>query len=167
MDKHTLITQLNTTSNVLNANLDGITHEDSLVDPQAAGNNINWVLGHIARARNGTLELLGKGAMFPMEKYEAYDTPLTDHAKAVKMEELLSDIRAMQEPIVEGIGELSDDAATRPAPFSPRDDPNETVGSLLALLLFHEAYHTGQTGILRRTLGKPGAVEAPNQKTAG
>ncbi len=45
------------------------------------------------------------------------------------------------------------------APFSPKDDENETVGSLLAGLAFHEAYHTGQLGILRRVSGADGAVK--------
>ncbi len=34
----------------------------------------------------------------------------------------------------------------------------ETVGQRLAFLQFHEAYHIGQIGLLRRLLGKPGAI---------
>ncbi|MEO8090106.1 MAG: hypothetical protein ABI703_07410 [Gemmatimonadales bacterium] len=32
-------------------------------------------------------------------------------------------------------------------------DPDETVGSNLATLVFHQAYHVGQTGGLRRVAG--------------
>ena len=35
----------------------------------------------------------------------------------------------------------------------------EAVGSLLAGLLFHEAYHVGQTGVLRRLIGMDGALK--------
>ena len=50
------------------------------------------------------------------------------------------------------------------APFSPTGNPNETVGSLLASIAFHEAYHLGQTGLSRRLLGKTGALLGPGEK---
>jgi uncharacterized damage-inducible protein DinB len=34
----------------------------------------------------------------------------------------------------------------------------ETVGDQLAFLQFHEAYHIGQAGLLRRLAGKDGAI---------
>jgi hypothetical protein len=44
------------------------------------------------------------------------------------------------------------------APFSPTNDPNETVGSLIAGFVFHDAYHAGQTGLLRRIAARGGAI---------
>jgi hypothetical protein len=44
------------------------------------------------------------------------------------------------------------------APHSPTNDPKETVRSLLASISFHQAYHAGQTGLLGRVVGKPGAI---------
>jgi uncharacterized damage-inducible protein DinB len=46
-----------------------------------------------------------------------------------------------------------------PAPFSPTNNPKETVRSLLATVFFHQAYHVGQTGLLRRIAGKEGAIK--------
>jgi uncharacterized damage-inducible protein DinB len=43
-------------------------------------------------------------------------------------------------------------------PDSPTGDPDETLGSLLAVALFHQAYHAGQLGILRRIAGESGAI---------
>lgn len=37
-------------------------------------------------------------------------------------------------------------------------NPEETVSSLLTVVLFHRGYHAGQTGILRRIAGKAGAI---------
>jgi hypothetical protein len=37
------------------------------------------------------------------------------------------------------------------------------IGTLLASIAFHEAYHLGQTGLSRRLLGKPGALLAPGE----
>ena len=38
------------------------------------------------------------------------------------------------------------------------NDPDETVGSLLSVVLFHQAYHAGQTAVLRRVAVKDGAI---------
>ena len=35
----------------------------------------------------------------------------------------------------------------------------DAVGSLLAALIFHEAYHAGQIAILRRTYGKDSVIK--------
>lgn len=34
----------------------------------------------------------------------------------------------------------------------------ELLGETLSFLQFHEAYHTGQLGLQRRLIGKPGAI---------
>jgi len=36
---------------------------------------------------------------------------------------------------------------------------NQSLGSKLAVLQFHEAYHAGQLGLLRRIAGKKGAIQ--------
>jgi uncharacterized damage-inducible protein DinB len=43
--------------------------------------------------------------------------------------------------------------AAQTAPFSPSGNPKETVGSLMGVLAFHEVYHVGQVGMLRRWAG--------------
>ncbi len=43
-----------------------------------------------------------------------------------------------------GLGGLTEAVLASKAPFSPGDNPEETVGSLLAGLVFHEGYHCGQ-----------------------
>lgn len=58
----------------------------------------------------------------------------------------------------EGLARLAPEALDAPAPFSPRNKGDETVRSLLSILVFHQAYHTGQTALLRRMAGKAGAI---------
>jgi uncharacterized damage-inducible protein DinB len=62
------------------------------------------------------------------------------------------------ERIDTGLAGLASETLDAPAPFSPSSDPNETVRSLLTTVFFHQAYHAGQTGILRRIAGKDGAI---------
>lgn len=44
-----------------------------------------------------------------------------------------------------------------PADFE-RKLENGNVGERLAFLQFHESYHAGQVGLLRRLLGKDGVI---------
>ena len=39
---------------------DGLTHEDSLLQPSLQGNCLNWVIGHILVNRDRVLEVLGE-----------------------------------------------------------------------------------------------------------
>lgn len=58
-----------------------------------------------------------------------------------------------------GLAAVTAELFAAPAPFSPSDDPDETIGSLLTTVAWHQAYHAGQTGLLRRIAGKPGMIK--------
>ena len=49
--------------------------------------------------------------------------------------------------------------AAEKGPYSPGGNPDETLGSLLALVAFHQAYHLGQIGLARRLAGEEGALK--------
>lgn len=156
-----LITQLGFTRFVIAKNTEGLTHGDSLVQPSPAGNCLNWVLGHIVASRSRLLELLDREPIWDdalKKRYETGSPPLTDPERALPLETILRDFEGSQEPLVEGLRELSTERLAETAPFSPTNDPDETVGSLVTSFVFHEAYHAGQTGILRRIAAKEGAI---------
>jgi uncharacterized damage-inducible protein DinB len=164
MHPQTLTHQLGICSYVLERNLSELSEQESHVAPEAGGNCINWVLGHMTRTRLVLLHLLGKELPFPLEEFNAYDDrggiPFT-RKTAIPLDELKRRYKALQEPLVRALNELPQDLMDQPAPFSPSGNPNETTGTLLASFAFHEAYHAGQTGLLRRVAGKEGAIKAP------
>ena len=86
--------------------------------------------------------------------------PLT-RENAISFEELKRRFKALQEPLVNCLDRLSPADMDKPAPFSPTGNPKETMGTLLASLAFHEAYHAGQTGLLRRVIGREGVIKPP------
>lgn len=146
---------------VLRANLDGVTHEESLVQPNAGGNCLNWVVGHLTCIYNRALPLVGQEPAVPPEGLHRYDRgspPITGAADARALGELTEEWEQVADRFDAGLAALSPDALDQPAPFSPSGDPDETVRSLLSTILFHQAYHAGQTGILRRAAGRPGAI---------
>jgi len=147
---------------VLRMNVDGLTQEDSLIQPQPGGNCLNWVLGHLVRTYNNLiLPLLGQDPVFGKEFLNRYDrgsAQLHEASEALPLGELLAGWDETTNRVVAGLGTMTPEALDAPAPFSPRKNPDETVRSLLTIVMFHQAYHCGQTGLLRRMAGKEGAI---------
>ncbi|MGZ4814654.1 MAG: DinB family protein [Terriglobales bacterium] len=150
-----------TTQQVLRMNLEGITQEESLVPPNPAGNCLNWIVGHLLCVYNDVLPLVGQQPVMAKESLQRYGRgtpPLRDASEALPLAEMLSKCDEAVNRFEAGLETLTHERLDLPAPFSPTQNPNETVRSLLATVAFHQAYHAGQTGVLRRIIGKPGTI---------
>ncbi len=146
---------------VLLKNLDGIDHEDSLVIPGKSGNCINWILNHVLDTRKGVLRLAGadfseKFAALP--KFDAYKP--FNAEEAVELEDLKELFQESQDALMAALDKLEGDRLDKKGP-SDIFGPDTTLGQMLMLLNYHESYHTGQVGLLRRILGKEGVIKAP------
>jgi len=150
-----------TTQQVLRMNVEGFTQEQSLIAPQPAGNCLNWIVGHLLCVYNDVLPLVGQEPVLPKDALTRYGRgtpPLQDGNEALPLNELMSKCEEAVKRFDDGLASLSLEKLDSAAPFSPSQNPNETVRSLLAIVAFHQAYHVGQTGVLRRIAGKPGAI---------
>lgn len=159
MGTELLITQVKFNAYTLKVNADGITHDESLQAPAGGGNCFNWVAGHVVSARNTILKLLGHEPVWSTERAEPYrrgSEPLAT-ADALPLEDIFADCGAAQKTIVAALEALGDDALAAPSP-APVFSDDETLGASLAGLVFHESYHMGQLGLLRRMAGKAGAI---------
>lgn len=146
---------------VVKLQLDGITHAESLVRPAAGGNCLNWVVGHLLTVEELMLSLLEQQPVMPagaLARYERGAPPLTDSADVLDLARLLTAWDEAAPRIDAGFAAITDERFAALAGFSPTGDPNETVGSLLTALGWHQAFHAGQAAILRRLAGKPGAI---------
>jgi hypothetical protein len=150
------------TFNVARANVEGFSHEDSLRQPPT-GNCLNWILGHIVATRQHTLGLIGIAPIWSQEETERYDRArgepvLGDGPGVLRFDRIRADHERTQELLRAAWKEL--DAGRLSAPMPPDRNPFQldTVGDMLAAFTFHEAYHAGQCGVLRRILGKDGAI---------
>lgn len=144
---------------VLKKNLAGVTHEESLIQPGGGGNCLNWVLGHIVATRDNAMQLLEQEPVWSKEIagiYERGSAPLHDGSNAQPLEKILADLDRSQGRLVEGLSKVSEPELSAPAPDK---SAAETVGGTLFVLQFHEAYHAGQTGLLRRMAGHQGAIK--------
>ena len=157
----TLALQLGYSHWIVNANLDGVTEEEHLRSPDGGGNCINWVLGHIVSSRNGCLAMMALEPVLPKEiavRYKRSSNAIEGDAPA-DLATLLDAFNRAQEALLAGFQTMTQETLDAPAPFSPGKNPEETVGSLLTMLLFHEACHCGQIGVLRRVTGHEGMVK--------
>lgn len=147
---------------VVNINVEGVTQADSLVQPQPAGNCLNWVVGHLLAVYHNALPLLGQEPVLDasvLKRYARGSAPLLNGTDALDISELMAAWDECCKRVDAGLAGLSDDTLAEPAPMSPMNNPDETIGSLLSTICWHQAYHSGQTGILRRIAGKPGAIK--------
>jgi hypothetical protein len=145
----------------LQMNWKDVTHEQSLVQPQPAGNCLNWVVGHLLCIYNNALPLVKQQPLMDKGLLKQYDRgakPITDGQNAMRFEELVQGLESAVAKWNEGLSRISEKELDEPAPFSPTNNPKETVRSLLTTVSFHQAYHAGQTGVLRRIIGKSGAI---------
>lgn len=165
MEADTIAYQLGLPAYVLEKNIGDLSQEESLARPERGGNCLNWVVGHLTRTRNLALGSIGQKPPFPMGDFDVYDertgVPFS-RERALPIEELCRRFKAMQEPLVSAIKKMTPEILASPPPKKFTGEPNETVGSNLATFVFHESYHVGQTGVLRRVAGKPGVIKPPS-----
>ena len=144
MDAQTLIQTLSIqyryTGFVFAGNLKGITENDGVKQPEGGGNCINWVAGHIVGSRGGTLKVLGQEMPFADDKYARYERgsgPIVGGDGTVALDDMVADFLATEEGLKAGLAGLTEARLGEKAPFSPGNNPEETVASLLAGLVFH------------------------------
>src|SRR5690606_26412287 len=137
---------------VATACTEGITHEESLRVPAASGNGMNWIVGHLTHVNDEILRLLGGEGVTSGASLARYapGAPPVAAGDAHPFEELRR-ILVEQTPRLDAAWDaVAADRLRGPAP----PGFGETLEEFLRFLVFHQAYHTGQCGIVRRQLGK-------------
>jgi hypothetical protein len=156
----TLATQFNMTAYIANANLDGISHEQSLLAAVPGSSSTNWVVGHVIATRNAVLPAVGQQPVWGEDELRRYrrGSDLLDPQDALPLDDIKRAFAQSQERLLAGIAAVPAEDWSSPAPFNVGPMP-ETLGSLLTKIAIHESYHFGQAGILRRVVGKAGVLK--------
>ena len=163
MDKNALIQTFRLAARVVDMNLDGISHENGLKRPLGEGNCANWIAGHILVTRDLFLTRQGVTPFLSGDEAAPYargSGPLLAGEPCMDMDRLREGLKRTGEDFITVLTGL--DEAALEAELSPNDFPVpvevKTLSALLTLLLFHESYHAGQIGIVRRSLGLQGSI---------
>lgn len=136
---------------VIQAQVKGLSHADTLLQPAARGNCLNWVLGHVTESRRSMMMVAGLAPLWEADRYARYQResdPVMAEDDVLPIEELLADLEATQARLVGALPELPDEKWDAVA-----DDRGRTTGERLNFLVWHEAYHAGQMEQLRQLAG--------------
>ncbi|HEV2642132.1 MAG TPA: DinB family protein, partial [Candidatus Elarobacter sp.] len=125
------------------------------------GNCMNWVLGHLLETYDQMLVLIGQQPVRTegtLARYARGSSPITDPADALPLQDLVNTWDEACARVDAGLAGFPVERLAERTSLSPTGNPDETIGSLLTTVLFHQAYHAGQLGVLRRVAGKAGAI---------
>ncbi len=138
-------------------NMKGISDADSLLAP--SGSSINWIVGHLLATRNSILKLTNCEPIMTFEQCEPYSRGSaggnTDGFMALS--DLMKLYKQSQQIILDQLADLTDEQLSAPIPTDDDNKP-DTLANQLLFFHFHEAYHVGQIGMMRRAIGKEGAI---------
>jgi hypothetical protein len=139
--------------------LDALVGDFTDADWQVAdanGHTARWITGHLAVYRHQVAALLGAepGAL-PWEAAFVRGTSSADVPADLDPRLLVASFHASQAAMAgrwEAVG-----AADLARPYGRTlPDGTDTAGGAIRFMTWHEAYHLGQLGFMRRLAGKPG-----------
>ncbi|CAN5549210.1 hypothetical protein BH10BAC5_BH10BAC5_09120 [soil metagenome] len=149
MKNFVLVTQLGYIKRSINMNLEGISNEESCISPSSGGSSMNWIMGHLVALTEALNNSAGiKDVISDIKKYdELYDRgkPNVNCDNAIHIREIMEVYNSTHDKLIKHLEENEFD--------------NEENLQIAARLIFHEAYHDGQLGTLRRVLGKDSVIK--------
>jgi uncharacterized damage-inducible protein DinB len=156
IEARTLLDAANRNYGIIQRQVAGLSHEDSLLQLPFRGNCLNWVVGHITQSRNKMLKIVGEPTVWTDEQIARYDResqPVVNGNDAIPFEQILADWKLTHERFIEKLGSMTQDDLLLPAPEVIKGIPDWSISEFLNFLLWHETYHVGQTEILRQLAG--------------
>ena len=141
---------------VLERALDGFAGDDWVRRPAEGGSHALWILGHLAASRRNLLR--GTGREMPAAAWEAQfsrGSQPVEVADPSSPSMLKNDFLQSGNILAEHLTSLTSEQASGPFPRK-LSDGSTTVEGAAHFYHWHESYHLGQLGILRRVSGKPG-----------
>lgn len=147
MKNFALVTQLDLIKRSIAMNLEGISNEESCHSTEG-GNSMNWIMGHLVANSEAIFNALGlPDEIKDIKKWDAlYDrgTSNVNCDNAIHLSEIMDVYNSTHDKMIKLLGET---------------DLDEANLKIVARMIFHEAYHDGQLGTLRRVIGKDSALK--------
>lgn len=161
--KDALKVQYSVMYQIVARNLDGITAEHSVVQPEPAGNCVNWILAHMTLVQNAILAMLGEAPAWDEPTLErARSEPVAGAGGAYDWEAMRGRFLDSRDRMLPALDRLDDDRLDEPM-VDIFGKPN-TLGGVLNFLALHQNYHAGQLGLARRLIGLEGVIRAPESR---
>lgn len=138
---------------LINTQLNGMSHAESLRPLPFRANCLNWLLGHIISARSIPLQSVNQAPVWTDQERVGYRFGSSNHGvdgpNVLRLESLLTDFNLSQTRLVAGLSRLSYEDLCQPSGYR-----ENTLGDSLGYFQFHEAQHVGQIIYLAKFAGK-------------
>ncbi|MCB2211961.1 DinB family protein [bacterium] len=160
MDAKDLLAMFGATEFTFSQNISDVTHEMSLIPSTEGGSSINFLVGHALRSRQSVLELFGAEVVIRNEELPQY-VKGEDFSpeKALPLDELTAMMHESFSRMKRAFVKASQDSLDEEL-SDPFLGQKVTRGRMAGLFSFHEAYHMGQVGLMRRLVGLGGKIQA-------
>ena len=137
---------------VFQTNTESLKSKDFLIQTATDGVHLNWILGHVLHSRQILLEALGADASVKnTEILKAYARGSKTQALEVMPSQDLLQALEVSQTVLE--------TALLAADFSsPSPMGKGTLEDYFEFMTWHETYHAGQSGVLRRLAGFAGQI---------
>jgi hypothetical protein len=147
-----IVSQLLDSTRLYTKALSGIGHEDLLTRPGPRSNPLIWVAGHLVQQRTRLLGAFGPPRQIPWEDLFRTGSVIGDLRLYPTTGELEAVWRSASEELMRRIEATPEERLAGPAPDWLISHDGTLRGGL-SYAAFHEAYHVGQMGYLRKWLG--------------
>jgi uncharacterized damage-inducible protein DinB len=146
-----MMLQLKLNADVMKTALDGLDARELASRPSPQTNSMLWIFGHIVATRSQMLALLG----------DPFDTgfgkrfnrgAVADGLEDLSREDIEQRHQTIRERLDAKLNALTNEELGRAA-SGPQLPGAKTLADQLAFFAFHEAYHVGQLGYVRKMLG--------------
>jgi len=136
-------------TNLVRRALAGVDEEALYRQPGPHSNPMLWVAGHLTHFRGRLVRILGSERPVPWEELFQTGSRLHEPSDYPRIEEIEALWGELSEELLGRLQTLT--PAELDAPLRVRAPSTDgTVAGALALFAFHEGYHIGQLGYLRR-----------------
>lgn len=154
-----MVSQLERQFRIINAQAQGITHEESLMQYPFRGNCFNWVVGHILMSRDRMLRVVQAEPVWTpsqWDRYERNSEPITsaDDPEVIHFDKIMADLKTAHERLIECVKALTDEQLDAVGVSVIDGAREQSVFDWLTFLIWHEGYHVGQLEITRQLTGK-------------
>ena len=140
---------------ILRSQTAGLTHEESLIQPQLGGNCLNWVMGHLGV---NLVEILGvlegdlPEELPDLSRYRIGSDPVRCEEEGVlSLEELIETYTLLNSRVVTRLDQMSEHDFEEEIDFW---QGKSRRGYVAFFYFFHNTYHLGQLEFLRNLAGK-------------
>lgn len=146
------------TTNLYVKALSGVDRGDFLERPGERTNSLVWIAGHLLQSRARLRKLAGEKIEVPWPELFGPDGLLADPTGYPAAAELLASWRETTDALIRRLDTLDDDVLMAPPRLRVPSHDHTLLGAI-AFAAYHEAYHVGQLGYVRRWHGLTPLVE--------